>query len=87
MWRLSRHSMPIRWPSRWAWCGEIRAVVGFEERDDPLLHLGARCFEAVVVGDLEAPGQDVAQQAEIGVVHDCRRDHPAGAKLPDGVSR
>ena len=44
--------------------GELGAVVVDEQRRDALLHLAARRLDAVVVADLEAPGQDVAQQSE-----------------------
>ena len=44
--------------------GQVGTVVVQEQRDDALLELAARRLDAVVVGDLEAPGEDVAQQAE-----------------------
>ena len=44
--------------------GDLGTVVVDEQRRDALLHLPARRLEAVVVADLEAPGQDVAQQPE-----------------------
>jgi hypothetical protein len=56
--------MPIRWPSRWAWPSPGRAVARQEQRHHALLELAARGLDAVVVGDLEAPGEDVAQEAE-----------------------
>ena len=43
---------------------QVGTVVVQEQRDDALLHLPARRLDAVVVGDLEAPGDDVAQQSE-----------------------
>ena len=43
---------------------QVGTVVVQEQRDDALLHLPARRLDAVVVGDLEAPGDDVAQKSE-----------------------
>ncbi len=44
--------------------GEVRAIVVLEQRHDALLHLRPGNRDRVVVGDLETPGQDIAQQAE-----------------------
>src|SRR5687767_3308791 len=44
--------------------GQIGTVVVDKQRDDALLHLVTSHFDAVVVGDLEAPGDDVAQESE-----------------------
>ena len=44
--------------------GQLGAVVVHEERRDAVLDLGLRHLDAVGVGDLQPPGQHVAQQAE-----------------------
>src|SRR6476469_6985742 len=44
--------------------GKVRAIIVDEERDDALFHLLSRGLDAVVVVDLQAPGDDVAQEAE-----------------------
>src|SRR6476469_8331321 len=43
---------------------QVETVVVQKQWDDALLHLSARSLDAVVVGDLESPGDKFAQQAE-----------------------
>ena len=43
---------------------QVETVVVQEQWDDALLHLSARGLDAVVVGDLESPGDKFAQQPE-----------------------
>ena len=57
--------MPIKWPSMWAWPSARSGPSSREEqRDDARFHLPACDLDAFVVGNLEAPDEDVAQQAE-----------------------
>ena len=90
-WRLSRHSMPIRWPSRWAWPSARSAPSSSTNSGTmPSSIFRPRRLDAVVVGDLEAPGEDVAQQSE-GLALRLRRGAAAeeeealGARLAPGL--
>ena len=59
--------------------GQVGAVVVQEQRHDALLHLPARGLDAVVVGDLQVPGEDVAQES-VGLALGLR----SGAAAEDG---
>ena len=57
--------MPIRWPSRWAWASARSGPSSCRKSGTmPSSIFLSRGLDAVVVDDLEAPGEDVAQQAE-----------------------